>query len=141
MNVKPGGTKGGEVIFLVGAVLAIVGVWFFLDSVFVRTGGRGWITGMIGGVGTTTSMGLLFVPLFIGLVVLFFDAKKIAGWALTGIGVAILIVEILSRLRFEMQMKTSHLILLITMVAAGVGLMLRGYLLESRSEPESKTEA
>ena len=136
MNVKPGGTKGGEITFLIGAVLAIAGVWLFLDSVFVRAGGRGWITGRIGGIGSTTSMGLLFVPLFIGLVMLFFNAKKIGGWALTGIGVAILIVEILSRLRFEMQMKTSHLILLLTLVAAGVGLMLRGYLSETRQKSE-----
>jgi hypothetical protein len=37
------------------------------------------------------------------------------------------VIEILSRIQFLMQMKTSNLLLMLGMVAAGIGMMLRSF--------------
>ena len=47
------------------------------------------------------------------------------GWVLFGVGFAILIIEILSRLDFFMNLKLSHLLIMLVSFAAGIGLILR----------------
>ncbi|MEZ5299680.1 MAG: hypothetical protein R3F11_03270 [Verrucomicrobiales bacterium] len=43
------------------------------------------------------------------------------AWGLLWIGLAIVVIEILSRIRFHMVMKTSHALILLTMIAAASG--------------------
>lgn len=134
---QPGGTPGGLQKFGLGLLLCAVSLYFFFDSVHVETRGLGWFSGLLGRGGTTwqtTSMGILFVPFFIGLVALFYDAKQRWAWALTWIGLAILVIEILSRIHFLMSVKTSHLIIMLVTFAAGAGLMLRSYRDESLAQ-------
>lgn len=126
-----GGTEGGVGTFFLGLCLAIGAAYFFFDSVRVGTGGHGWITGMyrgwFHGGWETTSLGVIFVPFFLGVLLLFYDARmKWAWWVMWG-GLAIIAVEILSRLRFYMYMKTTHLLIIIAMLAAGTALMLKSY--------------
>ncbi|MEM7603211.1 MAG: hypothetical protein AAF357_17595 [Verrucomicrobiota bacterium] len=132
MNLEPGGRPGGEVKFLIGAAMAAVGVWLFFDSVkfATETGGllsRAISGGRSGGLMETTSMGVILVPLFAGIIVLFFDVKKTWAWALTGLGLIILGIEVVSRFRPVMSMKGTHLFIHIVLMAGGLGLMLRGY--------------
>ena len=141
---EPGGTPGGLQKFGLGLVLCAVSLYFFFDSVHVSTHGAGWISGWMGrggGGGTTTSMGIVFLPFFVGIVALFYDAKKRWAWAVTWIGLAILVVEMLSRLRFLMDMKTSHLMIMLVTFAAGAGLMLRSYRDESRLSEKAPEKA
>jgi hypothetical protein len=137
MELNPGGRPGGEVKFLIGAALAAVGVWLFFDSVRFTTGHMGMISGAIsrgrgGGLMETTSMGIVLVPLFIGIVALFFDVRKMWGWILVGLGLIILGIEVVSRFRPVMAIKGTHLFLLIILIAGGLGLMLRGYVEDRR---------
>ena len=126
-----GGTEGGLGMFLFGIALCVAALYFFLDSVQVTTGGVGWVGGALrrsmGGGGSTTSMGLIFVPFFLGVVLLFYNSKMMVGWVLMIIGLAIIIVEILSRIVFRMNMKTTHLLLLFIMMAAGLGMILKSF--------------
>ena len=59
--------------------------------------------------------------------ILFYDARLKWGWALFYTGLAIIVIEILSRIQFLMQMRTSNLLLMMGMVAAGIGMMLRSF--------------
>lgn len=129
--MKPGGTEGWEAPFFfgLGLILAALGVFLFLDSVDVTAGGQGVVSGWIsGGNGGwhTTSKGVVFMPLLLGVVLLFYNVQWKTGWGLLWVGLAIIMLEILSRIRFQFVMKTSHLVLILGMIAAGVGLMLRG---------------
>lgn len=142
-----GGTRGGCGLFSIGFALAAGGLYLFLDSVRVSSAGHGLFSGMLYGVFgnghangayDTTSMGLLFVPFFLGVVILFYDARLKIGWGLLYLGLGVLVVEILSRIRFFLHMKLTHLLLLLAMVAAGVGLMIRSFRDEGANE-ESKT--
>lgn len=128
-----GGTEGGLGMFAFGFALAIGALYFFFDSVTVSTESWGVFTGLArrganpDGMWSTTSMGLLFVPFFLGVIALFYNAQLRWAWWLMWIGVGILVVEILSRIRFLMATKMTHLLGMIVMFAAGVGIMLRSY--------------
>ena len=128
-----GGTEGGVGLFVFGLLLAIGGIYFFFDSVRVSTGHAGALSGLMGGgrghgrLIDTTSMGILFVPFFIGVFALFVDARRHWPWYLTFIGIAILAIEILSRIRFIIDTKLTHLLGMLVMFAAGCALMFRSY--------------
>jgi len=127
-----GGTEGGTGTFLAGFALAALSAWFFFDSVRVTTGSHGLFSGMLyhqfrGGNFETGSMGLIFLPFFLGVIALFYNAKLLWAKVLMYTGLGIVAVEILSRIRFLLNMKSSHLLLLIGMFAAGAGLMIRSY--------------
>ena len=140
-----GGTPGGVGMYLAGFAMAIGALWFFFDSVQVHGANfgvlSGWIHGRGGWGGDTTSMGILFVPFLISVIALFYDSKQNWAWLLFWIGLAIVAIEILSRLRFNFQMKSSLLLLMIGLFGAGVGLMLRSYksLPPDPAPPVSKT--
>lgn len=141
--MKPGGTEGGSGIFLLGGglVLMALGMYLFLDSVRVHSGHYGWMSGMIGrgrqGM-ETTSMGIVFLPFLIGVGVLFFDASKKWAWWLAGLGLAVISIEILSRIRFVLDMKTTHLLMILCMVAAGAGMALKAFVSGSGDRSDQK---
>jgi hypothetical protein len=154
LNLKPGGTEGGDAWFLgaAGFLLSAFGLYFFFDSVHVRGGAGGLVSGWIGrhagggdmGMMQTTSMGLIFVPFFIGVAWLFYDSTKTPGWILMWGGLGMILIEILSRIRFEFSMKTTHLLLIVVMVAAGVGMMGRSYredIQEQRAKEKEKRDS
>ncbi len=147
-----GGTEGGIGQFTIGLVLSGLAIYLFFDSVRVATGvgiisggmhrlmGRG---GGAGGLGETTSMGIIFVPFVIAVIALFYDAAKKWAWWLLYVGVAIIGVEVLSRIRFFMNTKLTHLLAMMVLFAAGVGLVLRSLrdqAAETAHEPQSQTD-
>ena len=126
-----GGTPGGTWMFFLGLVLAAAGLWFFLSNVHVMTEPFGMVSGAFGRgfglAGPAMSTGIVFAPIFVGLVLLFYDAKLKWGWALFYVGLALIMIEILSRIRFQMGMPVSNLLLMLGMIAAGIGMMLRSF--------------
>jgi hypothetical protein len=132
-----GGTDGGVGIFFLGLFLSALGIYLFFDSVRVTTA-AGLISGMLGGgrhgggggggMWETTSMGIIFVPFLIGVVALFQDSNRKWAWWILYLGLAVISIEILSRIRFFMTTKLTHLLGMMVLFAAGVGLMLRSYL-------------
>lgn len=127
-----GNTDGGVPEFLTGFVLASVALYFFLDSVRISTDGAGLFSGLMGARGgagwrETTSTGIVFLPWLLGTIALFVDARKSWAWWLMGIGLGIIVVEILSRVRFLLTMKASHLLIMMVAFAAGAGLVIRSY--------------
>ncbi len=145
MQLNPGGSPGGEVKFLIGALMTIAGVWLFFDSVRFTTGHMGMISGAMsrgrgggGGLMETTSMGIVLVPLFVGIIALFFDVRKTWGCVLVGLGIVILGIEVVSRFRPVIAIKGTHLFLLIILMAGGLGMMLRGYIEDRRSSGTTK---
>ncbi len=137
-----GGTEGGLGLFVVGAILAVLGIYLFFDSVGVRTD-DGLFSGMLGGrgrhgggIGRTTSMGILFVPFIVSIIGLFYDARKKWAWWLLFLGITIIAIEVLSRIRFYLDTKLTHLLLMMALFGAGVGLILRS-LKESEADGPS----
>lgn len=123
-----GGTEGGTLLFVGGFLLSAVGLWFFLSNVHVSTGTAGFLSGLITRSGfNSASTGVVFVPMFVGLLLLFYNANSKWAWLLFYSGLVLIVIEILSRIHFLMNIKTSHLIMMLGMIAAGMGMMLRSF--------------
>jgi hypothetical protein len=113
-----GGTKGGLGEFLIGLALLIAGTYLLLDNVIVS--GNFW--SFFG----FSSFGLSLIPLFIGIIFLFFNGKSKAGWILTGMGAIIIFVGILAQMHiFFKPTSLFNTLLMLVMMAAGIGLILR----------------
>jgi hypothetical protein len=114
----PGGTPGGLGLFVFGLALAIAGGYLIMNQVQVTSGYWSWW-------GTNT-FGLTLLPLVIGLGLLFFDGRSIAGWVLAGGGAVIIFVGILANLQIYFQHTSLfNVIVMLTLFAAGLGLMAR----------------
>src|SRR4051794_15620673 len=85
-----GGTTGGIGMFLLGLGMAIAGGWLLTNQVTVTSGF--WHFGGFNG------FGLSLIPLVLGIGILFFNGKAIAGWLLTFAGAVIIFVGILTNL-------------------------------------------
>lgn len=116
-----GGTRGGIGLFLLGLGLAVVGGYLLLQQVDVH--GGYW---RFGGWGGASSFGLTLVPLLLGIGFLFYDAKSVVGWILTGTGALILFAGIISNLNIHFRTTTLfNTLLMLGMLVAGLGLILR----------------
>ena len=105
-------------MFLFGLALAVAGGYLIMNQVQVTSGYWHWW-------GTNT-FGLTLIPLVIGLGWLFFDGRSIVGWILSGAGAVIIFVGILVNLEIYFRQTTLfNVILMLTMFAAGIGLMAR----------------
>lgn len=132
-----GGTEGGVETFLIGLGLAGLGIYLFFDSVHMSTAGMGLVSGMMGrgrgghgggmGMWETTSMGIVFVPFAIGVFCLFVNARRTWAWVLTHIGLAIIAIEILSRIRFLINTKLTHFLGMLILFLFGCALMFKSY--------------
>lgn len=144
--MEPGGTKGGETLFLwgLGIFLLGFGAYLFLDSVRLTAGHGGLISGFLGrrggggGMSGTVSNMLIFTPVVTGIIILFYDASKKWAWWIVGAGLAFIIVEVVSNTRFMVDLKVSHMIVLLLMMSGGTGLILRSYVQTKALENEEQ---
>lgn len=117
---EPGGTPGGLGMFVFGFVLAIAGGYLIMNQTQVTSGYWSWF-------GTNT-FGLTLVPLIIGIGLLFFNGKSIFGWLLAGGGLVIILTGIITNLSvYFRQTSLFNVILMLTLFAAGLGLMARAF--------------
>ena len=117
---NPGGTRGGLGTFLIGLVLTIAGGYLIMAQVQVTSGYWQWW-------GSNT-FGLTLIPLVIGIALLFFNSKSIAGWLLTGASAVIIFVGIFANLQiYFRQTSLFNTILMLVLFAAGLGLMAKSF--------------
>jgi hypothetical protein len=132
-------------MFTIGGCLFGAGVFLFLNQVMVHSGyargGAGWGWRGIGGWGAalpwgTPGMGLLMIPLGIGVCLLF--TGRFQRWArlLVWGSLAALFVGVLNSVRISFRPATLwQLMVYVLMIASGGGLMFRS--LSSYEQPES----
>jgi len=117
---SPGGTPGGVGTFLFGLALAIAGGYLIMKHTQVGTGYWGWW-------GTNT-FGLTLLPLVIGIGLLFFNGKSIAGWILAGGGAVIIFVGIIVNLQIRFpETSLFDVIVMLVLFTGGLGLMARAF--------------
>ena len=113
-----GGTEGGFGTFILGFIMTVAGGWLLTNQVMVTTGG--W---MIWG---HNAFGLSLIPLVIGIALLFFNGRSIAGWLLTIAGTVIIFVGILTNLDIYFRPTSLfNTILMLVLLAGGIGLVAR----------------
>lgn len=114
----PGGNPGGMGMFVFGLALTVAGGYLIMNHTQIGSGYWSWW-------GTNT-FGLTLIPLIIGIGLLFFDGRSIAGWVLAGAGALIIFVGIIVNLQIHFpQTSLFNVIVMLTLFAGGLGLIAR----------------
>jgi hypothetical protein len=113
-----GGTPGGIGTFFAGAAMLVAGGYLLLTRVTVTS--NGWhFYGY-------SAFGLSLFPLLIGVGILFFNGRSVAGWLLTAAGALIILVGIVANLAVYFQPGSLFdTLLILGLIAAGIGLVAR----------------
>lgn len=113
-----GGTPGGLGYFLFGLVLTCLGGYFLANQVSVV--GSYWSF-----YGANT-FGLTLVPLLIGVGLLFWNGKSLAGWVLTIAGALFILAGVIANMHiyFRPTSLFNTLVMLVLFVG-GLGLIAR----------------
>lgn len=109
-------------LYMIGGLVALaVGVLMVFSNIRIGTGALAWLGFGAGGGG------FVFLPLLIGIGMIFYNSKWRAGYLVTGLGLALVIFTILSQLVITFPMVSAiSFILMFVPLAAGVALMLKG---------------
>lgn len=124
--VGAGGTPGGVGTFLIGFAMACAGGWLLTNQVTVSSQyfASGFMIPLVNY--RMNEFGLSLVPFIIGIGLLFFNGKSIAGWLLTIAGLAIIIAGILMSLNIYFRPTTLfHTLVMLVLLFGGIGLVLR----------------
>lgn len=115
-----GGSPGGLGAFLFGLGLAIVGGYLLLDRVTVSGGYWGWFGSY------QNAFGITLIPLVIGIGILFYDGRSLAGMVLAYGGLLVIVAGVIANLRIHFQPTSLfQTLVILAMLAGGVGLMAR----------------
>jgi hypothetical protein len=113
-----GGTPGGVGAFFGGLAMLIAGSYLLLTRVTVTS--APWL--FYG----HSAFGLSLFPLMIGIGMLFFNGRSVAGWFLTAAGALIIVVGIVSNLNIYFQPSSLFdTIVMLGLMAAGLGLVAK----------------
>jgi hypothetical protein len=113
-----GGTPGGIGEFVAGVVMAAVGGYLLTNQVQVTTSfWHFW---------GASAFGLTLLPLLVGVGMLFFNGRSIAGWLLTIVGCAIILAGILMNMDiYFRQTSLFNTLVMLVLLAGGIGLVAR----------------
>jgi uncharacterized protein len=113
-----GGTPGGIGEFFLGLVMVVIGAYLITNRIVVVS--SYW------SLGGYSMFGLSLLPIIIGIGILFFNGKSIAGWILLFLGVVIIFAGVLMNLHIYFQTTSLFAtIVMIVLLAGGIGLIFR----------------
>ncbi|MBQ4067617.1 MAG: hypothetical protein IJC76_00010 [Lachnospiraceae bacterium] len=129
-------------LFLLGLAMCAGGLYLFLNNVVIETSlwgsnSRVDFFGTIGGGGIPS--GMITIPFIIGIVLLFFAPKSIWPKIVTGLGLLIILLGVISSttLRFKATSSFNY-ILMVILIFGGAAMVLRILLMGGYSEGEEK---
>jgi len=113
-----GGTPGGLGHFLLGFAMTCTGAYLLTDQVMVA--GSYW--SFYGG-GT---FGITLIPMLIGIGLLFFNGRSIAGWLLTVAGALFILAGVIANLHIYFRPTSLfNTIVMLVLLVGGLGLIAR----------------
>ena len=113
-----GGTPGGIGMFVVGAIMAIVGGYLLLNQVVVHSGFWSFFGGH--------SFGVTLIPFLFGIGLLFYNARSIPGWVLTIAGFLVIVTGIIANMQiFFMPASLFNTLIMLVLLIGGIVLIFR----------------
>ncbi len=114
-----GGTPGGIGEFLAGLAMAVAGAYMLTERVTVTSAAYWSLWGH-------SAFGLSLLPLVVGIGLLFYNGKSIAGWLLTFAGAVIILAGVITNLQIYFQPTSLFsTIIMLVLLAGGIGLVAR----------------
>jgi len=133
-----GGTSGGAGQFFLGLILMCGGFYLLLNAVVVSSSfGLGARLFGVGGYGITG--GMILVPLAIGIVMIFYNARNAFGWLLALGAFAAMVFGVIASVNMSLRtMSAFELICILALAFGGLGLFLRS--LRGQADEEREQE-
>lgn len=109
-----------------------VGFYMLLEKITIKSSlamGKemfriGQATG--GGVNVSVTSGMIFVPMILGIGLLFYNPKSIWGWLIAGVSGIAMILGVIMNTKIEIQtMSSFELITILVLAFGGLGWFLR----------------
>ena len=124
-----GGTPGGLSRFLMGLAMACAGAYLFADRVTVASSYWNFLGG--------NSFGITMLPLLIGVGLLFWNGRSLAGWLLTCAGAIFIFAGVIANLHIYFQPTSLfQTLVMLVLLAGGLGLIARSLASHNGSSPE-----
>jgi hypothetical protein len=122
-----GGTPGGAGRFFLGLLLLVAGTYLFLSHVQV-TNSFSLSHGLFYVSGFRVTSGFMLVPFMIGVGMLFFNFRNLAGWVLMFGSLAAIVLGIIASLDFYLSsLSALDLLIIMAMMAGGIGLFISSF--------------
>jgi hypothetical protein len=113
-----GGTPGGLTHFVLGFAMACAGAYLLADRVTVAGGYWSFYGG--------NSFGITLIPMLIGIGLLFWNGRSIAGWVLTCAGAIFILAGVIANLHIYFQPTSLfNTIFMLVLLAGGLGFIAR----------------
>jgi hypothetical protein len=113
-----GGTSGGLTHFLLGFAMTCAGAYLLTDRVMVASSYWSFYGG--------NSFGITLIPMLIGVGLLFWNGRSIAGWLLTCAGALFILAGVIANLHiFFRPTSLFDTIVMLVLLAGGLGLIAR----------------
>ncbi len=113
-----GGTPGGIGKFLLGFAMTSIGGYLLSSHVMVVSSYWNFYGG--------SSFGITLIPMLVGIGLLFWNGRSIAGWLLTVAGALFIFAGVLANLHIYFQPTSLfNTILMLVLLVGGLGLIAR----------------
>lgn len=119
-----GGSSGGIGQFFLGLAMMCGGFYLLLSNVIVTsTFGMGTRLFGLGGIGVTG--GIILIPLILGIVMIFFNARNYLGWLIAIGSFFAMLFGVISSVNLDLRtMSAFYLITVLVLAFGGLGLFL-----------------
>ena len=113
-----GGSPGGLGHFLLGFIMACLGGYLLANQVTVA--GSYW--NFYGG----NTFGITLIPMLMGIALLFWNGKSVAGWLLTGAGALFILAGVIANMHIYFQPTSLfNTIVMLVLLVGGLGMIAR----------------
>lgn len=139
-----GGTEGGIRDFFIGLMMSGIGFYLLLSKITVSSSfGLGTSLYRFGaaksGFGLTT--GMILIPMIIGIIWIFYNAKSIFAWLLTLTSLGGMLFGVISSVTLRIQtMNSFDLIMIFILSFGGLGIFLRSLKKIEKIEKDLKSK-
>ncbi len=117
-TINIGGTRGGLLPFVLGLSMAVSGGYLLMQRVNVTSGGWNFYG--------YNAFGLSLLPFLIGVGILAYGKRALAGWLLTSAGLMIVFAGILANLHvYFVATSLFDTLMMLGLLAFGLGLIAR----------------
>lgn len=123
-NEKKNKNKNDLLQFFVGLLMLAAGVFMIFQNLTISSSWGGGYFLHIGSFGLPN--GTIFIPLFIGIVMLFLMDRKIFGWIVVAVGIVIILAAVLMSVHMRWRSTNAYMfVLMFGLAAAGGGLVIK----------------
>lgn len=118
---KKSKAKNDLIQFFCGLLMLAVGVFLIFQNLDVRSS---WGTGFLHVGGYSLPTGLIFLPILIGIVMLFLMDRKVFGWIVLSVGLVIVLAAVIMSVNIHWRTTNAYIFIAMFGLAVAGGAMV-----------------